>query len=66
MPKLSAKQSGRAAGAGHAVMRENAAGGTRKMRSPIDHQLATPTRNARTGAKEYTTANGTRFTTRKL
>jgi hypothetical protein len=66
MPKLSVKQSGRAAGAGTAVMRENAAGGTRKMRSPIDHQLAVPVRNTRTGTKEYVTSRGTRFITRKL
>lgn len=66
MPKLSAKQSGRAAGAGVAVMRENAAGGTRKLRSPVDHQLATPVRNNRTGTKEYVTPSGTRLITRKL
>lgn len=66
MPKLSARQSGRAVGANHAVMRENAGGGMRKLRSPVDHQLATPVRNARTGTKEYVTPAGTRLITRKL
>lgn len=67
MPKISNSQRGRRIqGTNMAVMKESAAGGMRKLRSPLGgQQLAVPTPDGR-GGTVLKTPDGKIFKTRKL